>query len=57
MIFKILVFVGLYFFIKNILKSVFVANGPQVNNPQAKAHTQSRQDDVIDAEFKVIKEE
>lgn len=59
MIFKILVFIGLYFLIKNILKSAFVsadASSPQ-QNTTTKATANSQKSDIIDAEFKVIKEE
>lgn len=59
MIFKILVFIGLYFLIKNILKSAFVsadAGSPQ-QNTTTKATANSQKSDIIDAEFKVIKEE
>lgn len=59
MIFKILVFIGLYFLIKNILKSAFLSPDPAASqqNQTTKASASSQNSDIIDAEFKVIKEE
>lgn len=59
MIFKILVFIGLYFLIKNIIKSAFVSAdaGSTQQNTTTKATANSQKSDIIDAEFKVIKEE
>lgn len=55
MFFKIIVFIGLYFLIKNMLKSAFVEK-PQNSSPKVKKQS-SQKGDIIDAEFKVIKEE
>jgi hypothetical protein len=59
MIFKILVFIGLYFLIKNMLKSAFVSAhaGTTQQNTTTKTTANSQKSDIIDAEFKVIKEE
>lgn len=56
MIFKILVFIGLYFLIKNMLKSAFVESSNSASGHKVNKQT-SPKGDVIDAEFKVIKEE
>ena len=51
MIFKIIVFIGLYFLIKNMLKSAFAPTGPSVDQTVKK----SPDGDIIEAEFREIK--
>lgn len=51
MIFKILVFIGLYFLIKSILKSTFAPTGPSVDQTIKK----TPDSDIIEAEYREIK--
>lgn len=57
MIFKILVFIGLYFLIKNMLKSAFMPASENQQTVDKSNSNHASQSDIIDAEFKVIKEE
>lgn len=61
MIFRILAFIGVYFLIKKLLRAFFAL--PVGSDSQTQRDTsfsknyKSGEDNIVDAEFKVIKEE